>query len=121
MTATLTSEELRGFERRLRDELAKLAIDVEQVEEEALGPSGERLQESDESLEEAALDSDLAVIEAQGELVFEVREALDRIAAGTFGVCESCNQPISRARLELLPYARLCETCARREEAAAKG
>ena len=115
MKPALTSDELRLFERRLKTELEKLDAGVEQIEEDALAPSGgERLQEEDESLEETALDTGLAGLEAQDELGQEVREALDRIAAGTFGTCENCSQPISRARLELLPHARLCETCARR-------
>ena len=121
MSPALTSDELRVFERRLKDELAKLRADVEQVEEAVLEPSGGERLEEDESIEEAGLEADLAAIDAQNRLAHEVREALERIAAGTFGTCESCGALISRERLELLPHASLCETCARREEAVAKG
>ena len=37
--------------------------------------------------------------------------ALDRIAAGTFGICAKCGEPISPARLEAVPHAALCEEC----------
>ncbi|MDP8911136.1 MAG: TraR/DksA C4-type zinc finger protein [Actinomycetota bacterium] len=44
--------------------------------------------------------------------------ALERIDAGTFGVCERCGQPIAEERLEALPYATLCIDCKRAAERA---
>ena len=41
----------------------------------------------------------------------EIDAALVKIAAGTYGFCENCGQPIPAARLEALPHARLCVTC----------
>jgi DnaK suppressor protein len=42
----------------------------------------------------------------------EVELALDRIAdPAAFGICERCGEQISVARLEMLPQARICETC----------
>jgi RNA polymerase-binding protein DksA len=37
--------------------------------------------------------------------------ALDRVAAGTFGICAKCGGPISGARLAAVPHAALCEEC----------
>jgi RNA polymerase-binding transcription factor DksA len=42
----------------------------------------------------------------------EIRAAFERIAAGTWGVCESCGQDIASKRLAVLPHARLCVACA---------
>ena len=42
--------------------------------------------------------------------------ALDRIDAGTCGVCESCGQPIGKARLLAFPRATLCVVCKQRQE-----
>ena len=42
----------------------------------------------------------------------EVADALARFAAGTYGRCENCGQEIAMERLEALPSARLCVTCA---------
>jgi RNA polymerase-binding transcription factor DksA len=50
---------------------------------------------------------------AEARLLAEVIAALDRIDAGTFGTCLDCGRPISRARLDALPYARQCIRCAR--------
>ena len=54
---------------------------------------------------------DLA-LSAQARLaVEEIDHAIAKIAAGTYGVCESCGQPIPKARLKALPQARLCVAC----------
>ena len=42
----------------------------------------------------------------------QIDEALARIDAGSYGSCESCDQPIAPERLELLPFATRCVTCA---------
>lgn len=42
----------------------------------------------------------------------EVEDALAKMDAGTFGTCESCGNQISEARLEAVPSARLCISCA---------
>jgi RNA polymerase-binding transcription factor DksA len=38
----------------------------------------------------------------------EIEAALERVAAGTYGVCELCRRPIDAARLEARPTARTC-------------
>jgi DnaK suppressor protein len=42
----------------------------------------------------------------------EVDDALAKFDAGTYGTCESCGEQIGEARLEAMPSARLCITCA---------
>ncbi|HVK28484.1 MAG TPA: TraR/DksA C4-type zinc finger protein [Nocardioides sp.] len=41
----------------------------------------------------------------------EIDAALDRLAAGTYGTCEVCGQPIAEGRLEVRPTARTCVGC----------
>jgi len=43
--------------------------------------------------------------------VEEIDDALAKITAGSYGLCESCGAPIPRARLEAIPHARLCVSC----------
>ena len=38
-------------------------------------------------------------------------DALDRLAAGTYGICERCRAPIPLARLRAVPETKLCVTC----------
>jgi DnaK suppressor protein len=42
----------------------------------------------------------------------EVELSLRRMAAGEYGVCGSCGQQIPDARLQALPWTRLCVECA---------
>ncbi|MEH3089646.1 MAG: TraR/DksA C4-type zinc finger protein [Microbacterium arborescens] len=44
----------------------------------------------------------------------EVGASLARVAAGTYGVCESCGRDIPAARLEVRPHATRCVACASR-------
>lgn len=41
----------------------------------------------------------------------EIDDALNRIAANTYGFCESCGSEIDHERLEIIPYARNCIKC----------
>jgi len=44
-------------------------------------------------------------------LLSEVQAALDKIAEGTYGLCEQCHREIGKERLEVRPYTRLCIHC----------
>jgi DnaK suppressor protein len=54
---------------------------------------------------------DLALSAQARAAVDEIDHALAKIANGTYGVCENCGQPIPKARLKALPFARLCIAC----------
>ncbi len=54
---------------------------------------------------------DLALSAQALAAVEEIEAALERIAKKTYGACERCHQPIMKARLRALPYARLCVAC----------
>jgi DnaK suppressor protein len=54
---------------------------------------------------------DLALSAQASAAVEEIEEALVRITKKTYGACERCHQPILKARLRALPYARLCVAC----------
>ena len=54
---------------------------------------------------------DLALSAQALEAVAEIDAALAKIANGKYGICENCGQLITKARLEALPYARLCIVC----------
>ena len=49
-------------------------------------------------------------------LLTQIDDALRRMDAGSYGICERCGEEIEADRLEALPYATLCMTCKRREE-----
>jgi RNA polymerase-binding protein DksA len=51
-----------------------------------------------------------------GRLLYHINEALRRIKDKKYGKCMQCGKPISSARLEAVPHARLCITCKEKEE-----
>jgi RNA polymerase-binding protein DksA len=53
-----------------------------------------------------------ALIGTLRETLTDIDVALAKFDNGTYGVCESCGGPIGEARLEAMPMARLCITCA---------
>jgi DnaK suppressor protein len=59
---------------------------------------------------------DMALMENEEHLLAECIAALDRIKAGTFGLCQRCFEPIPAARLDAFPSARYCVDCSRAVE-----
>ena len=61
-------------------------------------------------------EKDLALEENLQDMLNKVRTALEKIEAGTYGVCDVCGQGISKYRMEALPFATLCVDCQSRLE-----
>lgn len=57
------------------------------------------------------ISSQLAEVESR-ELA-HIENALERMRAGQYGVCEVCSRKIPMARLDALPYATMCIECQR--------
>jgi DnaK suppressor protein len=53
---------------------------------------------------------------SQTNLLIEVDEALRRTELKTYGICEICGKPISRARLDVVPQTRYDMKCLRKKE-----
>ena len=68
----------------------------------------------------ASLEADrnflLRIKDRERKLILKLKEALDRIDDGTFGICESCGRPISEKRLMARPVTTLCIECKTEDE-----
>ena len=58
------------------------------------------------------LEKELSIAQNAEDLLSKVRHALDRIRRRQFGVCEDCGTAIPTERLDVLPYATTCVSCA---------
>ena len=58
------------------------------------------------------IDNILGLMNSERKILIEIDEALERIENGTYGICEINGEPIPKARLEAIPWARYCITCA---------
>ena len=68
----------------------------------------------------ASLESDrnfeLRIRDRERKLINKIREALQRIDDGTFGLCESCEEEIGVNRLRARPVTTLCIDCKTEQE-----
>jgi RNA polymerase-binding transcription factor DksA len=56
----------------------------------------------------------LAQTAAIHRILAEITAAEERLAAGSYGVCQGCDARIAVERLEILPYVRNCVGCQQR-------
>ena len=54
--------------------------------------------------------------ERESRLIKKIKDALARLADGTFGICEECGEEIADQRLEARPITTLCITCKQKQE-----
>lgn len=61
-------------------------------------------------------EQELSIANNRRDLLVQMERAMERLDKGTYGQCESCSQPIMKARLQAFPSATLCVRCKQREE-----
>lgn len=71
---------------------------------------------AEQASDEQELDMLVSRINASSETLIEINEALDRLDAGLFNVCDECHLEIGFRRLEINPWAKLCVKCKRKLE-----
>jgi DnaK suppressor protein len=109
------------YKQRLLKKERELLSDIARLTGEARGSGEPEVRDNtdaatssegtSESLEEESLAS---------RTLSEVRDALRRIEAGTYGKCSACGRPIEAARLEAVPWARYCLEDQKKQDQAAK-
>jgi RNA polymerase-binding transcription factor DksA len=125
MASGLKNDELVSYRQVLQTLRSRLRGDLDQMTDEALrrdmtGGTGNL---SNVPLHLADLGTDnydqeftLGLIENEQGTLELVNQALDRMEQGRFGQCVECGEPISKPRLQAIPYARHCIRCARKLE-----
>jgi RNA polymerase-binding protein DksA len=115
---------LNQYRERLHQIAGRLQRDALSIEEEARGASeGDNagdlshtpLHLGDRATDELLVGLNATYLENEAKLLGDALAALQRIDAGTFGICERCGKDIAPARLEAIPAARLCIDCAKVE------
>lgn len=116
-----TAEELAEVEADLRAEVDRLRADVASAEQ-ALGDllresgTGAGDDQADTSSKNFEREHEMAIANNAREMLVQSERALARIAAGTYGECESCGQAVGKARLQVFPRATLCKDCKEKQE-----
>ncbi len=53
----------------------------------------------------------LGLVDNITNLLSDVDQALQRVAEGTYGICDACGNPIGAERMEFRPTSRYCVEC----------
>ena len=59
----------------------------------------------------------LKLKQTDAKILIAIEEALQRVEAGSYGVCRDCGDEIARVRLEAIPWTRVCITCKEKQKA----
>lgn len=92
----------RELEARISDLLADVVTDGEPEDEGGI------------AIQNYSKDWAAATLDRTRRMLIDVESALARIESGDYGACATCHMSIPAARLEALPWARLCIQCAER-------
>ena len=90
-------------------EAGKTVEDMSDEEETFPDPTDRASLESDRNFE-------LRIRDRERRLISKIRDALERIEEGSFGICDVCGENISQKRLEARPVTTLCIECKKKQE-----
>jgi RNA polymerase-binding transcription factor DksA len=122
MASILKNDEIESFRRILNGLRSRLRGDLDQMTDEALrrnlvngsgNLSNVPLHMADVGTENYDQEFTLGLIENEQGTLELVNEALGRLEKGKFGLCVQCGEPISKPRLQAIPYTKHCIQCAR--------
>ncbi|MFF8876290.1 TraR/DksA family transcriptional regulator [Streptomyces flaveolus] len=111
-------EEARG---ELQSEADRLRTEIDQSERSLQGlmrDSGDGAgdDEADTGTKNITREHELALAANAREMLTQTERALERLDAGTYGLCENCGNPIGKARMQAFPRATLCVECKQKQE-----
>ena len=99
---------LKQERKQLTEELEQLNVSSRLTERRNGSPFGKMDEEANAA---ADLEKRVALQSRIRETLVQLEHALQKLDEGTYGLCDSCEQPINPARLEALPLAALCVNC----------
>lgn len=104
---------LEAEETRLKDLIEEMELEREEVR---LSESSSERSPDPNTAEGGSmafeLEKELSVARNAEDLLAKVQHARKRVDEGGYGICEVCGEPIPVARLEALPHATTCVSCA---------
>jgi len=117
--------DIEAIRRRLLERKARLERELAEAEEhvarsDEVEAAGELSAYDDHAADTASetveREKDFALAKSAESMLQRIQNALRKLDAGSYGLCDSCGRPISAQRLEALPFATLCLQCQSRSE-----
>lgn len=104
-------EKLLQLRDAMVDSMTGVAQDTLRARAEGSEASAFGMHQADAGSDAYDRDFALSLLSQEQDALYEIDEALKRIDLGTYGKCEMSGKPISRARLEAIPFARFTVEC----------
>jgi DnaK suppressor protein len=116
-----TDSEIGKVRSQLTAEADELKGEIDKAESEIADRLGDSVSDAGDDQADVGAktyerEHELSLTYNARDLLTQTERALARIESGTYGSCESCGQPIGKARLQAFPRATLCVSCKQREE-----
>jgi RNA polymerase-binding protein DksA len=116
-----TEEEVAEARAGLMDEAERLRGEITAAEEALSGlmrDSGDGAgdDQADTGTKNVTREHEMALASNAREVLYQTERALRRLEAGTYGLCETCGNPIGKARMQAFPRATLCVDCKQKQE-----
>jgi DnaK suppressor protein len=107
----MNARDLQRYKRLLLAKLAELSANRADSAPPAPGAGGPMGDLADQANADAEAGLHIRLRQGDVRLLRAIEDALARTGHDTFGVCEICKRDVSRARLEAVPWTRLCREC----------
>ena len=104
-------ERLLALRDGMLDSMAGVAKDNLRSRAEGSEASAFGMHQADAGSDAYDRDFALSLLSQEQDALYEIEQALRRIQAGTYGICEISGRKILQARLEVIPFARLTVEC----------
>ncbi|MGA5320777.1 TraR/DksA family transcriptional regulator [Streptomyces seoulensis] len=116
-----TPEEAAEARAELAAEADRLGTEISTSEASLVGmmrdsADGAGDDEADTGSKNITREHELALAANAREMLSQTERALERMDAGTYGLCENCGNPIGKARMQAFPRATLCVECKQKQE-----
>ncbi|MER7682102.1 TraR/DksA family transcriptional regulator [Streptomyces sp. NPDC096934] len=116
-----TPEEVADARAELQSEALRLSTEITSSEESLAGlmrDSGDGAgdDQADTGTKNITRESEMALAANAREMLVQTERALEKLDAGTYGLCENCGEPIGKARMQAFPRATLCVECKQKQE-----
>lgn len=116
-----TPQEIEDARAELRAEIRRLRTEITASEEAVTGlmrDSGDGAgdDQADVGTKNISREHEMSLADNAREMLMQTEHAVERLDNGTYGLCESCGNPIGKARMQAFPRATLCVDCKQRSE-----
>ncbi len=112
----LSKKKKKEFTDLLNSRLSDLLTDANKTVSGMTSPVENYPDPTDRASMEAERNFELRIRDRERKLIGKIKDALDRLEDGSYGICDECGEDISEKRLKARPVTTLCIDCKKKQE-----